>query len=105
MEIASTLDEAGFHVIGPVGSVEQALLAIGQGKCDGAVLDVNLGEETAEPVADKLTRCGTPFVTVTGYTRDQMSAAFRKAPLVGKPVRPDRLLAVLRQCMASALAS
>jgi PAS domain S-box-containing protein len=100
IDIAEALEAAGFEVAGPVGSVREALRLI-DGCCAG-VLDVNLGTETSEPVATALTHAGLPFVVVSGYARDQQPISMREAPLVGKPLNPDALLAQLRSCMDSA---
>ena len=44
---------------------------MGETGCDVAVLDVNLGNETAEPVARELRARGTPFVVLSGYSSEQ----------------------------------
>ena len=102
MEIAAILSDAGFTVIGPVGSVAQALALIERLGCEAAVLDINLGKETAEPIARVLSARATPFVTISGYSREQQPAAFRNAPLVSKPVRPELLVAEIRKCLSNA---
>ncbi len=96
-EVATLLKEAGFTVLGPVGTVAEALLLLNKGRCDGAVLDVSLGNMTAERVALNLLSTSTPFVTISAFSRDQVPAAFKTAPLVGKPIQPDRLLRELQQ--------
>lgn len=101
LEIATALEEVGFVVLGPATSVTHARSLLGAGNCDGAVLDVNLGEETAEPIALDLARAGTPFLTVSAYARDQLPSAFRRSPLVSKPIRPDRLLSELERILAT----
>jgi PAS domain S-box-containing protein len=62
LEIATGLTDAGFEVLGPAGSVEEALRLLEQG-CDAAVLDVNLGPVTSERVALLLGARGTPFIS------------------------------------------
>ena len=54
IDIADQLTEAGFLVVGPAPSVAKALKLIEDVGCDVAVLDVNLRDETAEPVAREL---------------------------------------------------
>lgn len=54
IDIAQQLNEAGFVVVGPAPSVTKALKLIVETGCDVAVLDVNLRDETAEPVAREL---------------------------------------------------
>lgn len=93
LEISTALSEAGFAVVGPASSVAKALDLIKQAGCDVAVLDINLGGETAEPVASALAGMDTPFVTISGYSPAQRPAGFTGAPHVGKPLNPDRLIA------------
>ena len=85
-------------MIGPAGSVAQALRLLEEPSgCDAAVLDVNLGRETSEAVAQRLSSSGTPFVTITGYARLQLPSAFKAAPLLTKPLSSNALVGTLRQ--------
>ena len=97
-EVTKQLKEAGFDVIGPAASVAQALRLLEEPSgCDAAVLDVNLGRETSEVVARRLSSSGTPFVTITGYARLQLPSAFKAAPLLTKPISSSALVGTLRQ--------
>jgi len=100
-EIESILSSAGFDVIGPAGTVRQALALMEQRGCDAAVLDVRLGDETSAPIAHKLIRSGTPFVVVSGYTRAQLPKDFQTAPLIRKPLRAGVLEAEVKRCLAT----
>jgi CheY-like chemotaxis protein len=99
MEIAQVLDAAGFDVAGPVGNTSAALELLKHKGCDAAVLDINLGGETSEAVALELLKTGLPFVTLSGYSREQYPPAFRSAPALMKPLRPELLAAELRRCI------
>jgi PAS domain S-box-containing protein len=99
MEFSQTLSEAGFVVIGPAESVARALALLAQFGCDAAVLDINLGTETSEPVARELIKLGVPFTTISGYSREQLPANMRTAPLLGKPVSPAMLIAGVKRCL------
>lgn len=96
MEIAEALTEADIGVIGPASSSGEALALLAQGGVDAALLDVNLGTETSEPVAAALTRAGAPFCVVSGYAREQLPPAMRDALLVSKPLDIPALLRVVR---------
>lgn len=98
--VADHLERAGFKVVGPATSVSKALDLIEEGDCEAAILDIRLGEELAEPIAHALKARGTPFVTVSGYSRTQRSAAFEGAPMLVKPVKTKDLIAELRRCLA-----
>ena len=99
MAIAHTLAEADYDVLGPAKSVAEALALLAQSGCDIALLDTNLGAETADPVARELIRRGMPFIVTSGYTREQQPEIMRKAPLLGKPVIPELLLAEIKRCL------
>jgi PAS domain S-box-containing protein len=86
-EIADILELAGFQVIGPASGVKEALRLLEREGCDTAVLDVNLGAETSEPITRELIRIGTPFVVLSGYSREQLPVSFRLAPLIHKPLQ------------------
>ncbi len=102
LEIASVLSDAGFQVLGPAANVAQALDVLSRGPCDVGVLDVNLGPETSEAVAERLIEAGVPFVTVSGYAPEQRPGVFAGAPFLGKPlVRPELLVAALSDCLAT----
>ncbi len=102
MDFAQTLSDAGYVVVGPANSVSQALALLGQIGCDAAVVDTNLGTETSEPVARELLRRGTPFVATSGYSREQQPLILQSAPLLGKPVGPEMLVAEIARCLDQA---
>lgn len=101
MQIATMLERAGFEVLGPVASVDQALALVERSGCAAAVLDVNLANETAEPVALRLTQSGTHFVTISGYGRNQLPSSFGSAPYFGKPIDAAGILRCLERCLDS----
>ncbi|QXT39351.1 HWE histidine kinase domain-containing protein [Gymnodinialimonas ceratoperidinii] len=100
-DMAFLLKDEGYGVLGPVGSVKGALALLDKKSCDGAVLDVNLGRETSEPIAARLTENGTPFIVLSGYSAHQLPEGFRGAPLVDKPVRAEELTQKLETLLAA----
>jgi PAS domain S-box-containing protein len=100
-EIAAMLEEAGLEVIGPASGVREALSLLEHEGCDAAVLDVNLGNQTSEPIAQELIRRGTPFVLVSGYSRTQLPGFFRSAPFIHKPLQPAELQAGIKRCLVA----
>ena len=94
-ELERAFREAEATVLGPVSSVEAALYLLGrEAMPDAAVLDVNLGGERADPVADVLLARGVPFVFATGY--DLASLAERHAG-VRRLEKPVEAAVVLRE--------
>ena len=102
LDIVQQLIDAGFEVVGPAISVAKALSLLGETACDVAVLDVNLGSETAEPVALELRARRTPFVVLSGYSSEQHPPSFHGAPMLSKPARPEDLVATMLKCMGDA---
>ena len=99
MDMADHLREAGATVLGPVGSIDEAIDLIDDHvqDLDAAVLDVNLGSgRTAYPIADRLAEIGVPYVFATGDVQ-----VLRKAtgPVLEKPVLEAALLNAVRRLM------
>ena len=96
MLMEDMLDDLGCEVVCSASNVAQALKWITEdGEADAALLDVNLGGETVWPVADALTARGVRFAFTTGYGQLN-EPRFQHAPLLGKPIKGDRLKEVLR---------
>ena len=89
--IAGLLEDAGFEVIGPTGTLDEALKLAKDEELDGALLDVNIVGGPINDVAETLAGRGVPFVFVTGYARDHLPLKFRETTIVAKPF-DDRLL-------------
>ena len=99
MDFTETLSDADYVVIGPANSVARALALLAQFGCDVAVLDVNLGTESSEPIARELIKRGTPFVATSGYSREQMPGIMQTAPLLSKPVSSAMLIAAVERLL------
>jgi two-component SAPR family response regulator len=85
------LQEFGEEVLGPVPSVKRAMELLDLGGCDAAVLDINLGSETSEAIANRLEMAGLPFFFVSGYASPKsmlLDERYRKRRLIAKPVEP-----------------
>jgi DNA-binding response OmpR family regulator len=102
IDIAEQLTQAGFLVIGPAPSVAKALKLIMEVGCDVAVLDVNLRDETAEPIARELRSRRTPFLFLSAVSRDHLPSGFNDEMLLPKPARPAVLFAALQSSIAGA---
>src|SRR5262245_46391577 len=101
LELEQTLQDRGVTVVGPFGSVDNALPFAGNG-LDGAVLDINLGDEDVFPVADALSDAGTPFMFLTGHSDSRLPARHQGRPVMRKPYSPGRLTEVLSALMVKA---
>jgi two-component sensor histidine kinase/CheY-like chemotaxis protein len=86
MMMRDLIADFGFRVVGPFGTVTDALDALDRHQLVGAVLDVNLAGEKIYPVAEQLSGRGVPFVFVTGYASDAIEEKFAGVPVLQKPV-------------------
>jgi CheY-like chemotaxis protein len=91
MMIQDCLTENGHSVIGPVSRASDALQAAKDGDYDAAILDINLGDGMAYPVADIVSARGIPFVFVTGYDADTIDERFSTVPILQKPIERQML--------------
>ena len=77
----------GAEVLGPVGSVQEALeLIAAEPVMDAAVLDINVRNEKVYPVAEALRARRIRFVFTTGYDRWIVPETFANVPRLPKPV-------------------
>lgn len=85
MMMSQMIGDLGATVVGPFGTVAEAIAAGAEG-LDAAVLDINVGGELVYPLAERLARSGTPMVFLTGYDAKSVDARFIKADVLTKPI-------------------
>jgi len=71
-----------------------------RGQLSFAVLDVNLGVESSEPIAEELHRLRVPFIFASGYNEglERLTQRFN-APLLRKPFTSTDLKTATRDCL------
>jgi CheY-like chemotaxis protein len=90
--IEDALLDLGCVVVGPAGSVAQALALLDRETVDGAVLDVNLGaDERSYAIAEALGARGIPFIFVTGYGEEGVDPRYAAVEVLQKPFDPRSL--------------
>jgi CheY-like chemotaxis protein len=98
--------EAGGGVLGPVPTVDEALVLIRTKPPEVALLDVQLLNGMITPVAEELRALKVPFILVSGYTGPELrKPALADAPKLSKPVNEQRLRAALAKAMQARSAS
>ena len=95
MLVEEILGELGATVAGPYGRLADGLAAAKAERFDGAILDLNLAGEHADPLADLLLARGVPFVFITGYQRDSLDRRYANVPILQKPIDAAALESVL----------
>jgi DNA-binding response OmpR family regulator len=100
-EISDALEAAGLDVIGSAPSISHAEQVLSEERPDVVLLDLNLGEERGEQLAQKLAADCIPFVFVTAHVRGDIAAPFGDRPFLQKPVHRDTLLAAIALAVAA----
>lgn len=85
LALEEMLAEHGLIIAGVARTVEAALLLAGHEIIDIALLDVNIGRDTIDPVADLLSGHGCPFVFTTGNGRAGLPERYADSVIVEKP--------------------
>lgn len=106
LETKLLLEEAGYHVVGPLCSVDEALATLETVAPDLALLDVNLNGTRVTPVAERLRERSIPFALLTGYSPDTLhEPVLRQAALLRKPFDEDHAFGLLRRLLTSSAGS
>jgi len=91
MMMKDILTELGFTVIGPFSRLIEAMDAAVHDEVDASIIDVDLGGEFVNSVADVLAARKIPFVFVTGYGVESIDRRFGYVPIVKKPMHRQLL--------------
>jgi light-regulated signal transduction histidine kinase (bacteriophytochrome) len=96
MDGEDILSRLGARTVVTASNVSAALDLIGTQRFDMALLDINLGEESSFPIADRLVAQKTPFLFATGYGGDIADIGVHAdAPIVQKPYTIEGITAAL----------
>ncbi|TWB39070.1 response regulator [Nitrospirillum pindoramense] len=95
LNLEETFREAGAEILS-AATVPQALVAARDPGLTAAILDVRLGRDTSEPVADVLSQRGIPFFFYSGQMLSPgMQAKYPHVPVLTKPVRQDAFMSCM----------
>lgn len=102
LDVAATVEDANGTVLGPVGTVRQAIDIINRNEVDAAILDVNLADGDVEAVLDRL-KSRDVFVVIHtgGGLPARLAARYPGIPVFQKPVLPSRLTCALASAFSS----
>jgi DNA-binding response OmpR family regulator len=102
LALEETLAEFGLIIAGMARSLEDAVRLSREDGIDLALLDVNIGHEKIDPVADALADRGCPFIFTTGCGRAGLPEAHLEHAMVEKPFYVEEILNALRAELARA---
>ena len=101
LELEQILEDAGLNVVATLTSPRESIAYLSENDLpDVAILDVNLGDDTSEQIAEFLMRRQVPFMFANGYgDGGAIPEAFAKVPVVRKPYSADTILAELAKLL------
>lgn len=101
-EFAGVVEELGCEVVGPADTLEEAFELARTSRLQAAILEIDLAGSDVYPLAERLADARVPFVFVSGYQRAFIEGErFADAPVLDKPVHPQRLAATLLTMLAT----
>jgi DNA-binding NtrC family response regulator len=105
LDLVSILKEAGAEIVGPCGTVKEALATVaGTTPVDAALLDVRIGHETVAPVPRLLARHGIPFVFYTGQiARDSTLNEWPECKIIVKPADAGLIVSAIADLLTGGL--
>jgi CheY-like chemotaxis protein len=101
-ELQRALREAGYRIVGPASSAEQARRLLARCSIDCAIVDFdNLDARAVSESAELLERWSIPFVVLTGRT--ELPAPQAGRPHLQKPFDPEDVVAAVERAIAAQL--
>lgn len=101
MDLETTLSDAGAEVVGPYTTAADALRATEE-PLSAAILDIRLGQETTEDIANRLAKNSVPFLFYSGQILTGAMEVHREAPLLSKPCEPRVLVEAVSRLLGRA---
>lgn len=95
MTLVYELEDAGAVPLGPARSIPEAWNSLHGEMFDAAIVDIDLQQEPAYPIADHLIERSVPFIFTTGYDAGSMPERFGHVPVCFKPAPASDALALL----------
>ncbi len=100
--LAGFVADAGYNVVGPFASVDEAQEMTNDKGIDAALLDIRLADGTLSfDFASRLQAMRVPFAFVTAYSQSLLPVALQQAPFLIKPPTRKNVAKLLQQLLAS----
>ena len=98
--ICDRLQEGGYAIVGPAGTLQAGLALARTADFDAAVLDLELGHARCLPIASVLTARGIPFVILPGDPERLTSPGIEPAAWLIEPMAPVGLIEAVERMLA-----
>ncbi len=104
LDVATQLNDAGAEVIGPCSNLASAMAMARREELTAAVLDVRLGRENVQPLAELLTGAAVPFLFYSGqFNFDDMRRQWPACAFLAKPAPARALVRAVRSLLEARL--
>ena len=90
LNYALILEDAGYEILGPVGSIIKGIEIINRERFDGAVLDIDLRGVPVDPIIMALQGKGVPYIFVSAFPA--MVGPYKNAVFLEKPCTAAELI-------------
>ena len=90
--VRTVIESAGAKVVGPAADVERACALARTGGLHGAVLDLQLRDDVAEPLMNELNSRNIPFVVISGFEHSSVPQRFAAMSYIAKPIADTELI-------------
>ena len=102
MDLCNTVAEAGYVVEGPYDDLSSATRAYQAHKPDLAILDVQLGDGSVYPLAERMMAENVPVIFHSGaMTPAQVADRFPNAQTLAKPCPPNEVISKVQEAARS----
>ena len=99
-DLCDTVEEAGYEVEGPHSEISTAMLAVQKSRPDLAILDVELEDGEAFPLAEALMAENVPIIFHSGqFSTEEMRRRYPMAIACAKPCPPSVMLAKVHKAL------
>ncbi|MCF8708986.1 HWE histidine kinase domain-containing protein [Rhizorhapis sp. SPR117] len=100
MQMTESLRDAGWSVMGPVATIEEANKLLSESNPpDAAILDINLNGIPVYPLAESLRLRGVPVLFCTGYESLDANNRFDDCTRIRKPANIAQLIIAVRNAI------
>jgi DNA-binding response OmpR family regulator len=95
MLLADMVQELGHRVAAEAGTLAEGLHLARSADFDLAILDINLGKHTSEPIADVIDQRGLPIIIASAYGQPGFPCRLARRRLLQKPFQISHLSAAI----------
>jgi DNA-binding response OmpR family regulator len=101
-ELARRLTRAGYDILGPAPSIEDAYALLGESRPDAAILDVQLDGDVTFSIAGLLDQANVPLMFLSGHPTSDFPDELAGRIVLPKPADWEKVLQKLRKMLVTA---